>query len=93
MSASCGSASDSIPMWSHATTCRNLGGLPMAFAEFVEGGSLAEWIKEGKVSDLKQALDIAIQVAWGMKYIHSKSLIHCDLKPSNVLMTPGVRPR
>ena len=59
----------------------------MAFAEFVEGGSLAEWIKEGKVSDLKQALDIAIQVAWGMKYIHSKGLIHCNLKPSNVLMT------
>ena len=59
------------------------------FAEFVDGGSLAEWLRDGKIRDLAHALDIAIQMAWGMKFTHSKGLIHRDLKPDNVLMTGG----
>ena len=59
------------------------------FAEFCEGGSLREWLKEGRAKELKTVLDIAIQVGWGMAYAHEAGLVHRDLKPANVLLTPG----
>ena len=58
----------------HTVSCyyvRDLGGIPRVFAEFVEGGSLSEWIRTrklyegGKNEALKRILDVAIQFAWG----------------------------
>ena len=75
----------------HTVSCfyvRTLGGIPRVFAEYVAGGDLKEWLDRGKVENHKTALDIAIQVARGMAFAHEKGLIHRDLKPHNVLMTP-----
>jgi WD40 repeat protein/serine/threonine protein kinase len=81
----------------HTVSCyyvRDLGGIPRAFAEFIEGGSLSDWIKDRRLyaSSPKQALerilDIAIQVAWGLHYAHEQGLVHQDIKPANVMMTP-----
>lgn len=58
------------------------------FAECCEGGSLKDWIAQGKTKDLKTVLDIAIQIGWGMTHSHAQGLVHRDLKPANVLMTP-----
>lgn len=33
-------------------------------------------------------LDIAIQMAWGLQHAHDQGLVHQDVKPANVLMTP-----
>ena len=66
---------------------RNISGIPRVFAEFIEGGSLQDWIKGGKLTKLDQILDIAIQFAWGLHFSHSKGLIHRDVKPANVMMT------
>jgi WD40 repeat protein/serine/threonine protein kinase len=74
----------------HIATCyyvRKLGPVPRLFAEYVQGGSLSEWIKEGKLRDLESVLDAAIQFAWGLDYAHQKELTHKDVKPDNVLMT------
>ena len=60
--------------------------LPCICIEYVNGGDLEEWIKNGKIKDLKTILAIAIQIANGMEYIHSKGLIHGDLKPKNILV-------
>jgi hypothetical protein len=58
----------------HTVSCyyvRRLGGIPRVFAEYVEGGSLADWIREGTLYQggaeraLARILDMAIQVAWG----------------------------
>ncbi len=71
---------------------RRLGGIPRIFAEFVEGGTLSEWIHNRKLYEggeqktLEAIIDIAIQVAWGLHYAHEKGLIHQDVKPANVLM-------
>jgi len=62
---------------------------PCIFAEYCEGGSLKDWVAQGKTKDLKTALDIAIQIGWGMAHAHEQSLVHRDLKPGNVLMTPS----
>jgi WD40 repeat protein len=81
----------------HVVGChyvRRLGGVPRVFAEYVEGGGLRDWIKDGRLYDggpqkaLGRILDVAIQFAWGLHYAHEQGLIHQDVKPANVMMTP-----
>jgi serine/threonine protein kinase len=67
---------------------RIIEGLPRIFVEYVDGGSLNEWIGKGQPEKLEDILDIAIQISEGMAHAHNqKNLIHRDLKPANVLMT------
>ena len=78
---------------------RVLGGIPRVFAEYVEGGSLKEWIEGRKLYEgghersRARMLDIAIQFAWGLHYAHAKGLIHQDIKPANVMMSPDGTPK
>jgi WD40 repeat protein/serine/threonine protein kinase len=81
----------------HAVTCyyvRRLGGIPRVFAEYVAGGSLHEWVHTkrlyagGPAEALERMLDVAIQFAWGLQHAHEQGLIHRDVKPGNVLLTP-----
>jgi serine/threonine protein kinase len=67
---------------------RTVGDEIVIFADYIEGGSLADWIAKGKLTGLEQILDVAIQFAWGMHAIHERGLVHQDVKPGNVLMTP-----
>ena len=75
----------------HIVTCYfvRLMGVPRIFIEYMEGGTLSEWLRTQKTLAMKEALDIALQIARAMEYSHSKGLIHRDLKPGNCLMTPG----
>ena len=66
---------------------RTVGDEIVIFADFIEGGSLAEWIAKHKLTTVEQILDVAIQFAWGLHAIHERGLIHQDVKPGNVLMT------
>lgn len=66
---------------------RTVGEEIVIFADYLEGGSLADWIAKRKIISLEQILDVAIQFAWGLHAIHERGLIHQDVKPSNVLMT------
>jgi WD40 repeat protein len=82
----------------HIVSCyyvRRLEGIPRIFAEYVEGGTLEDWIRQGKLyagepqEVLARLLDVAIQFAWGQHYAHEQGLVHLDVKPANVLMTPS----
>ena len=85
---------------------RTVGQEILIFAEYVEGGSLEEWIVsrrlyQGSMHEaLERMLDVAIQFAWGLHCVHELGLVHQDVKPGNVLMcmdrqaaVQGVRPR
>ncbi|MFB7756932.1 protein kinase, partial [Streptomyces sp. NPDC056121] len=71
---------------------RSFDGVPHVFAEYVDGGSLAEWIADGRLyaGDARQALarvlDTAIQAAFGLEHAHRRGLMHQDVKPANVLL-------
>lgn len=72
---------------------RTLGGVPAVFVEYVDAGSLSDWIKTGKLYEgskekaLERILDFSIQFAWGIDYAHEMGLIHQDIKPANVMVT------
>jgi len=78
---------------------RTLGGIPRIFAEYVEGGSLRDWIESRRLYEgggevaLERMLDVAIQFAWGLHHAHQQGIIHQDVKPANVMMTPGGTPK
>ncbi len=74
----------------HIVSCyyvRSIDNISRVFAELVEGGSLEEWIQQGRITTVAHVLDIAIQFAWGLAYAHEQGLVHRDVKPANVLVT------
>jgi serine/threonine protein kinase len=59
--------------------------------EFVEGQNLKQLLRSTRVFEVDAALDIIIEVCKGVGYAHRAGLIHCDLKPQNILVTPERR--
>lgn len=56
--------------------------------EYVPGEDLRRKVEREKRIPMRQALDIARQVAQGIGSAHRKGLIHRDLKPGNILIAP-----
>lgn len=57
------------------------------FLDYIEGGSLEDWISQQKLLSLDTILDVAIQFAWAIESLHALEVVHQDIKPKNVLLT------
>ncbi len=66
-----------------------IAGVPHIFIEYVDGGSLEEWISDRRCADYQIGLDMAVQFCHGMERAHERGMIHRDIKPTNILVTQG----
>lgn len=62
-------------------------GLDYIVMELVQGESLAAKLRSGPL-EVKEATSIAVQVAEALEDAHEHGVIHRDLKPGNVMITP-----
>jgi serine/threonine protein kinase len=65
-------------------------GAPYLVSELLEGETLREQIKRGRVA-VRKAMDCAIQIARGLAAAHEKGIVHRDLKPENLFVTKDGR--
>jgi WD40 repeat protein/serine/threonine protein kinase len=84
----------------HIVTCyyvRRVGDVPCMFTEYIEGGSLKDWIEDRRLyagderEALKRILDVAIQFAWGLEHVHQRGFVHQNAGPGSALMTSDGR--
>ena len=76
----------------------NLNPNIVIFTQLVKNGSLNKIILKAKQSNLPENYDnttrqiILIGIASGMKYLHNKNIMHCDLKTNNILLDDNYYP-
>ncbi|MEX2217612.1 MAG: serine/threonine-protein kinase [Phycisphaerales bacterium] len=68
------------------------GPLPFFAMEFVEGRPLTTYAAELKLG-IRERLGLFLRVCEAVEHAHQKGVIHRDLKPGNILVDAGGRPR
>lgn len=59
--------------------------------EYVQGKDLATLIAERGKLDEGEVCRLAAQVAEALNYAHTNGVVHCDIKPGNILLTESAR--
>lgn len=62
-------------------------GTPYFVMELLRGESLAELVAARGALPVKQACELMLQVLAGIAAAHRRGIVHCDLKPANVMVT------
>jgi len=65
-----------------------VNGVRFLAMEFAEGTDLAHLIKDAGALPVGQACELIRQTALGLQHAHEQGLVHRDVKPSNLLVTP-----
>lgn len=65
-------------------------GVDFLVTEFVPGTTLADRIEDAPLGD-ESASQFALQIAHALEEAHEHGVVHCDLKPANMMVTPKGR--
>jgi serine/threonine protein kinase len=64
------------------------GSLHYFVMELVEGTTIKQELESGKNYSEHEAVEIVLQVAQALQHAHRRGLIHRDVKPANIILTP-----
>ncbi len=65
---------------------------PYYVMQFFENGSLGRWLENARLS-VPDAVAMFREIVVGLVHAHNRGVLHCDLKPDNVLLDKDYRPR
>lgn len=57
--------------------------------EYIEGPTLREWMRQNPKPEIKQVRTLIEQIAKGLRAFHRMEMLHQDLKPENIMLTPN----
>jgi serine/threonine protein kinase len=62
-------------------------GLPYIVMPYISGGTLAQHVQKRGALTLREVRKYLSQIAQALDYAHAQGLVHCDVKPANILLT------
>ncbi len=66
-------------------------GRPYLVLEYIEGLAIDQYCQRKRLSTL-QVIKLMLEICAGLSYAHQRLVVHCDLKPSNILVNTEGRP-
>jgi hypothetical protein len=66
---------------------------PYYVMDYIEHGSLEDRLQEHQKIPVDDAVDMFEEIATGLMHLHGKGVLHCDIKPGNILLDQDNKPR
>ena len=66
---------------------------PYYVMDYIEHGSLDDFLTKNGPLNATDALELFREIAIGLSHLHNRGVLHCDLKPANVLLDQDRKPR
>lgn len=69
------------------------GGVCYMCMEFVGGGDLTSRLRGDGKMPIDEAIRVISEVARGLEFAESRQIVHCDIKPDNIMFTESGMPK
>lgn len=71
----------------HVHEVNEENGLYFFSMELIEGGSVQDLVSKGRKLEPKRATEIILQAARALEFAEKAGIVHCDIKPDNLMLT------